>query len=449
MPYSPEFPDEIRRRLVSRLIATSRLVDLSEGSDYGMLLGGVADEMSSLQQKLGEFRDSHFFNAAGQLLEDRCAQMPGFDPRRDAARARGGAFTITRNATGTSLTIPEGSLKVGRSDAPDLVYTNEYPITMGIGVSASTLNSFVCATPGFVGNAPPGAVNRLSSAPASVVDIYNTQPLTGGRSREDDASLSARAQLYWSSLTRTTRPSLEALTLNFRMQGSDEVVRTLAVRESLLTPGYTEILIDNGQGFVGSKRAASPQFGRVPTIDSVNARYQFTFESPAATPPSLTIGSNTYTSPHPSLLVLEERGVIILRASHPGIAIAPGDTWQTGGHEVLVGFPAALQSYLAAQCRASGVRVRVVLPRTQEVFLSANVTVRAGASVARVFADIRAGVVAYLADLPPGQPLLMYRLGVDLSTIPGVRNIRFDQDDLYPSGEDVKFISYPSNITLR
>ena len=449
MPYSPEFPDEIRRRMVSRLVATSRLVDLSEGSDYGMMLGVVADEMSSLQQKLGEFHESHFFNCSGQLLDDRCAQMPDFDQRRPAARARGGGFTVIRSSTAATLSIPPGTLRVGRSDAPDLVYTNEFTITLGIGVASSTNNQFVCTSPGFFGNAPPGVVNRLSAAPSTVTEVYNTLPLVGGRSREDDASLAARAQLFWSSLTRTTRPSLEALALNFRVPGSDEFIRTISVHESLETPGYTEVFIDNGQGFIGSSRPANLQFGIVPTIDEVNARYQFTFEGPAATPPDLTIGANTYSSLHPSILVLEERGVLILRASHPGITLSPGDTWQTGGHEVLVGFPAALQQYLAANCRASGVRVRVRLPRTQELSISANVTVMAGASIARVFAEIRAGITAYLADLPPGQPLLFFRLGADLSTIPGVRNIKFDQNDLYPSGQDVKFITYPSNITLR
>lgn len=449
MPYTPEFPDEIRRRMVSRLVATSRLVDLAEGSDYGMLLGTVADEMSSLQQKLGEFHDSHFFNCSGQLLDDRAAQMPDLDPRRPAARARGGAFTIIRNSTAASLTIQPGALRVERTDAPGLAYTNEFAITMGIGVASSTSNQFVCTSPGFFGNAPPGAVNRLTAAPSTVVEAYNTLPVVGGRSREDDASFAARAQLFWSSLTRTTRPSIEALALNFRVPGSDEFIRTIAVHESLETPGYTEVFIDNGQGFVGSSRAANLQFGVIPTIDEVNARYQFTFEAPAVTPPNLTLGSNTYSSLHPSLLMLEERGIVIVRASHPGITITPGDVWQTGGHQVLVGFPAALQQYLAANCRASGVRIRVRLPRTEEIFISANVTVMAGASIARVFAEIRAGITAYLADLPPGQPLLFFRLGADLSTIPGVRNIKFDQSDLYPSGQDVKFITYPSNITLR
>lgn len=189
MPFTPEFPDEIRRRMLTRLVATSRLVDLSEGSEFGALLGVIADEMSSFQQKLGEYTDAHFFKANGQLLDDRVAQLPGTFPRRRQARAAaGGSCTVLRDVATSAVTFAPGQLTFTREDASYLKYSNLYSVTFGVGVYSITNVDVICQSPGFETNAPPGAINVVAVAPGSIYSVTNTLPVSGGAAREEDLS---------------------------------------------------------------------------------------------------------------------------------------------------------------------------------------------------------------------------------------------------------------------
>jgi uncharacterized phage protein gp47/JayE len=450
MPFTPDFPDELLRRFLSRLVGTSRLVDLAEGSETGTYYGRVADELSSQQFKLKEFHAAHFFDAAGQLLDDRCAQLgPDFSPRRTLTRARGGSFTVIRNNVIPIETFAAGSIKVTRTDLPGYTYTNEFPIAFLAGQPSSTGNSFICDTPGTAGNAPPGAVDVLVAAPSTVGSAYNISYVSGGRPKEEDLELQTRARLFTNSLTATTPTAIKALALNYVDPDTGETPRTVTIWESPDTPGYCEVLIDDGQGYLGNTRNAVTQSGTVPALDSYVARQTFSFESPAVTPPVLTLNGVPYPSPNPDFVVKEEQGVIIMRASPSTVVIGPSYDWSTGGHTVLIGAPARLQRFLNAKCRGSGLRVRVVLPTPTEVQITANVTVFAGYSIPAVFAQIKASIAAYLADLPPGAPLLMFRLGGDLIAVPGVRDIRFDRQAVYPATPRTKFIVYPSSIVLR
>jgi len=449
MPYTPEFPDEIRRRMLTRLIATSRLVDLSEGSEFGAILGVVADEMSSFQQKLGEFHDAHFFNANGQLLDDRVDQLPVNFPRRRQARpAAGGSLTILRSSATESVTYYAGQLVFGREDQPSLKYTNTDIVTFGVGVFVAAGVNVVCQTPGFFTNAPPGAIITIVAASGTIYSVTNTLPVSGGAAREEDFELSARAELWVSSLTRTTSSSIAALALNFQSTDGTSV-RTCRVWEDPDRPGYCELLIDDGFGFTGYTRDAAVHTGTVPSIDEYTARYQFTFDAPAHTPPILEINGVLYPSPHVDYLSVEERGSMLMRSNPTIISVAAGDSWATGGHKVLTGLPAELQAYIEFNCRAAGSRVRVRIPEVTELRFSANVTVFAGFDPATVFHQIKLSIIEYVSRIPPGQPVLMFRLASDLIVIPGVRNIVFDQTDRYPGTPSTKFVCYYSNISLR
>lgn len=450
MPYAPDFPDELLRRFLSRLVGTSRLVDLAEGSEAGTYYGRVADELSSQQFKLKEFHESHFFDSAGKLLEDRCSQLgPDFTPRRDLQRARGGGFAIIRNNVANGETFGPGAVVVTRDDTPSISYTNEFPLVFIIGQVSVVGASFICDTPGAIGNAPSGAASTLVTAPPSVESAYNTSHITGGRGRESDQELSLRAMLFVNSLTATTPTAIRALVRNYVDAVTGETPRTVIVWENPDTPGYSEVLIDDGQGYIGNIGNGATQTGTVAGINNYVARWVFSFESPAVTPPVLTLNGVPYPSPNPDFVVKEEQGVIIMRAQPRTVVIGPGYDWATGGHKILLGAPARLQLFLNQKCRGSGVRVRVVLPDPVELQFTANVTVFAGSNLSLVFAQVRAGIQAYLVNLPPGSTLLMFRLGANLINIPGVRDIRFDRPAIYPPTPRTKFIAYPSGIILR
>ena len=450
MPFTPEYPDEIRRRMLTRLVATSRLIDLSEGSEFGSILGVVADEMSSVQFKLSEFHRAHLLDARGPLLDDRVAQLPiGFERRRNARYATGGYVTLWRNTAGTTLTFAPGELFFSREDAPQLKYSNTATVTFdAASLTASGIN-VRCLSTGVIGNAPAGALNVITAAPPDIYQVRNQTGIGGGSERENDDELRARAELWISALTRTTSNSIEAIAVNFVPEASDQRVRYARVWEDPDTRGYCEVLIDDGFGFVGNTRPANTQTGVVPEINGNVARHQFTFDAPAATAPTLTINGTSYTAPTSDFLVLEERGVMLMKPNSTSLPLAAGDEWATGGHQVYIGLPAQLQAYIETNCRAAGSRVRVVLPTVTSLKLSANVTVYPGYDITAVFDAVKRATSDYVSRVSPGSVLLIFRLCGELINIPGVRNIKFDQTDRYPGTPRTKFVCYYNDITLR
>ena len=448
MPFTPEFPDEIRRRMLTRLIATSRLVDLSEGSEFGAILGVVSDEMSSFQQKLGEFHRAHYMDARAELLDDRVSQLPsGFERRRGTAASSGGACTLWRTTVGSELVYDPGSMTFGREDAP-VNYTNVDPIVFEASSYTATNVNIRSVAQGFYTNAPAGSVTVLVNAPPDIYQVRNTLPVSGGRDRESDDDLRSRALLWLGALTRTTSNAIEALAVNF-ISSADQRVRTATVWEDPDNRGYCELLIDDGFGFIGSTKDAVSHTGTVPSIDEVVTRHQFTFDAPAATPPVLTVNGVSYPSPNNDYLTLEERGLMLMRSNPTTIVVEAGDSWSVGGHKVLTGLPAELQQYIEDNCRAAGTRVRVVIPTLSELRLSANVTVYPGYDIATVFDTIKKATIDYVSRIRPGSPLLIFRLCGELINIPGVRNIKFDQGDRYPGTPRTKFVCFYNNISLR
>ena len=336
-----------------------------------------------------------------------------------------------------------------REDAPQLKYSNTATVTFdAASLTASGIN-VRCLSTGVIGNAPAGALNVITAAPPDIYQVRNQTGIGGGSERENDDELRARAELWISALTRTTSNSIEAIAVNFVPEASDQRVRYARVWEDPDTRGYCEVLIDDGFGFVGNTRPANTQTGVVPEINGNVARHQFTFDAPAATAPTLTINGTSYTAPTSDFLVLEERGVMLMKPNSTSLPLAAGDEWATGGHQVYIGLPAQLQAYIETNCRAAGSRVRVVLPTVTSLKLSANVTVYPGYDITAVFDAVKRATSDYVSRVPPGSVLLIFRLCGELINIPGVRNIKFDQTDRYPGTPRTKFVCYYNDITLR
>ncbi len=449
MPFTPELPPEIRRRLLARLVALSRYKDVAEGDPLGTVLGVNGDEYASHQQKLKEMVDGYYFDANGEVLDERADQLPEeFERRRGPRSARGGGIFLTRSDASGEETYDPGSILAGRSGAPSLSYLNTSTITFGVGVYTVSLNEFICTATGVVGRAPAGAVDTLVGAAGTIYDVGSVLPMTGGYDREEDPEYRARCRAWARSLTRTTPDAIVATAMNFSDEDGAAVrFSTPVLWEDPEHLGYCELIVDDGFGFVGYYDAAVDTTGVFPTITG-SVRHQIIFDMPAKTPPMLWInGAGPFQLPHPDFMVIEERGLCIIREDPQ--FITPVGTWVMGGHQVYKRFIANLQAHVEIMCRAGGNRVRVVVPDPQEIFVTANVTVTEGSDIDIIFDRVKKGIVSYMSKLPPGQPLLFFRLGADLSTIPGVHNIKFDQGDVYAANPRTKLIIYYSSITLR
>lgn len=451
MPFTPELSPEIRRRMVARFIGRSKLRDLAEGDDFGTFLGIMGDELASHQQKLKEYIDGYFFHARGEVLDERAGQLPGdFDKRRKAKAARGGGVTLIRSDASTSNTYPPNSIILSRSGAPSVTYTNRSTVSFSSSSYESTDNVFVCTTTGAVGNAMAGSVNTVNAAPGTIYNVSAPLEFTGGFDREEDDDLSTRMRLWVMSLTRTTPDGIRGIAMNFVSSEGESLRFPPIVWEDPDNRGYCELLINNGFGFTGYTRDAYETTGTFPTLTGT-ARFQLPFDFPAHTPPVFYIEGSPSYSPHPDFISIEERGVLITRESPALLDVSGGRSWAIKGHKVLFGFPAELQAHLEEKCRAAGNRIRVRLPEVTRVTLSANVTKdESDVTIPILFDRIRKGIVSYMMKLPPGEPLIFFRLCADLATIPGVRDIKFDNTgNIVPLSPRNKLITYYSDISLR
>jgi hypothetical protein len=447
--YTPRLAFEIMAELVARVVSTSRvLTDLSEGSVLGSILGSVAEEVSAVERRIQEFIDAYYLRGVGANLDRRLRDFPaGFPKRRQATPATGGAFRIVRSTTaGTTSVAARGMLVAVSNKQPQVVYTNSVPFAIGSGATTAINVPFVALTPGEASNlAQPGMVDTILRGVPEIVEVTNTLPMQGGTDRERDSDLRARAERWVASLALAQPEALEAVALNF--QGVDgTVLRHAAVWRDPDMPGYSELVVDDGTGMVGYTRTAATYSGTLPTLVGNGSRYILPVDGPVATPPIVSVGGTV--RPASSYRLQHDRGVVYLNKVLP-YTVAPGDAYSVGGHTVYTGIVAELQAYINAVCVAAGVTVRVVAPTPQRIQLSLNMVGTAGTDLVALRATIRRAIVAFVARLAPGEPLLMYRLVGALNNIPGVTNIVFDQSDVYPGSPKHKLTASLADIAVR
>jgi hypothetical protein len=428
----------------------------------------VAEEVSALERRYQAFVDGHFFQGVyGADLDDRIGQLPpGFTPRRGAQPASGGGLYITRETGVGAITVPAGGLLVGRSDQPNLSYTNGVAFTIadaqltypGLGDDDIRL---ICTTPGTLGNCGAHVIDTILSADADVIAVDNLTVVTGATDGETDEELRSRAYLWVASLSSCQPTALERLALNF-MASDGTSLRHAKLYEDPDRPGYSELVVSDAAGLPAITRSANVTSGTVPTLAS-GQRYTFYFDSPAAnssvlptfSPITLTItkaggGATTAyrTDVGTTFLPIEERGVLwVVRDTT--MDIGAGDTWSISGHSVYVGIVAELQAYLEDRARAAGTRVRVVAATRQWLQLAGTVAVKTGFAPTAVFAALKREIEDYVATLAPGEPLYMFRLYDALSGVAGVTNIILNSDDKYPQSPRHKLTINSNGITLQ
>lgn len=447
--YTPRLAFEIMAELVARVVSTSRvLTDLSEGSVLGSILGSIAEEVSAVERRIQEFIDAYYLRGVGANLDRRLRDFPaGFPKRRQATPATGGAFRVIRSTTaGTTSVAARGMLVSVSTAQPQVVYTNVTPFAIGPGDTTAEDIPFVALTPGSASNlAQAGLVDTIVRGLPEIVEVTNTLPMAGGADRERDSDLRDRAQRWVASIALTQAEALEAVALNF--QGSDgTVLRHAALWRDPDMRGYSELVVDDGTGMVGYTRTAATYSGVLPTLVGSGSRYTLPVDGPVATPPVVSVGGTV--RPPTSYRLQHERNVIYLNKVLP-YTVSPGDAFVVGGHRVYTGVMAELQAYINTVCVAAGVTVRVVAPTPQRVELSLNLVGTAGVDLVALRAVVRRVIVAYVARLSPGEPLLMYRLVGALNNVPGVTNIVFDQGDVYAGSPKHKLTTSEADIAVR
>jgi hypothetical protein len=450
MPIVPRTPDEIRQSLIAYMVSTGVLTSIDEGDVASTIFGAFAEGLSALEHKLLNFVRNHLLDVSGELLDDRVAQIPNVPPRRAPMPAHGGDVTLTKDPALADVSFEPGSIRICNANAPSIVYVNRDAVSMDEFTSSVTGVYFIALTTGPSTNAPAGTLNLILSG-TGLLTCINSTALTGGSAREDDSFLRQRAMAMIMSLARSQASAIEALALNFTDSNNTTILHAKAFEYADSQRGYTELVVSDAQGMSGATRLAAQSTGVIPDLP-VGSRHTFWFDAPAAnrlsisiqTPPEYT--QRTYTAPLDWWIPIEEKGVGW--SQRPTDFLIPGAIWSIEGHLVYQGWISEFQEFVNRTCAAAGTRVRVVKADAQMITLRANCIFAAGRLASEVFAIVKDYIVEFFNRLAPGEPAFIHKLHDWVAQVPGVVNIIFEQEDLYPGSPRSKLVTTASNITL-
>ena len=324
MPFIPRTAQDIAQRIGARVIARSRLSDLSEGSVVLSIVVSVAEALASVEQRLRGIRDSFFFEGvSGGDLDDRCRELPnGGVLRQSPVSATGSVLSITRGDTSTSFVLRQGAT-FRQTPNPRQLYRTVSDVVFGIGVATVNNVSIVAVTPGEEGNTPSGTIRILEDVPSEIIAANNTLPLRNGQNEESDGRLRARALSYLSSLSRAQPAAILYRALSF-VDSNQVRARFANLFEDPNRPGYSELVIDDGSGGAGGTRLGNTSSGTVPAAGALLLWH----ESPATRPiEKITVdrGGNVFDlrAIDGDFTSVPERGIVYPTA---GILQA-GDMW--------------------------------------------------------------------------------------------------------------------------
>lgn len=427
--FVPRTSQRVLQDLAARLITYAGASDLAEGSVLLQLAAALADEIALKELDIAGVRDSYFLDGVeGALLDRRCAELPkGGVRRRGPTTASGGALRVTRTGVVGDLVLPAGSVVLSRTDGSPVLYRNADEITIPNGSATYTGARLVAQTPGEAGNVAPGLL-VLVQGPTGVVSAINTAALTSGSDREADADLRARALAYMGSLARCQPVAIEYAARSFVASDGARALFA-AVVEDVRTPGFSEVVIDDGSGGAGGTRAGILTSGTVPTGSGLPWVW---FESPAVIAPVVTItrGASTFNlEPGVNCTPIPERGLVVVSDG----VLEAGDAWAVGAYDVYTGLVSELQVHLDGSTsdpgrlpgwRAAGTRLRVRPVVREEIGFDVWILPRSGVSLDALTVRVKQTCVSFLQSLAPGAPLYVGALTAALMADPDLVNVR-------------------------
>lgn len=160
---------------------------IQEGGDMALRLRAAAAQVYSLWGQAAFLEKQAFPQTAEGEFLDRHAQSRGI-VRIPAAASSGAITFFLEEARATVVEIPTGILCATAGGA-------EFVTTEVGTISAGQLRCTLAATAvraGAAGNVPAQTVTQMIQPPVGIARCENTEPFTGGRDTEGDASLRQR-----------------------------------------------------------------------------------------------------------------------------------------------------------------------------------------------------------------------------------------------------------------
>lgn len=455
MAYEARTKDEILRDLAARVVSRTPLTDVIPGSVLHTILSTIAEEFASAEYRLGEIRDSFYLDGtSGADLDERISELPVRAITRLPAAPASGTLKITRDNTSNSITLNAGTL-FGRVDNSKIFYRLNSALTFAINQSEASA-AVTCTTNGESGNAGTGIVSIIVSDP-NIATVTNESPIVGGLEEESDDSLRSRAKAYLASLSRSQDLALEFEALNFR--ASNEKRFTVAkVVSDPLTPGYSELLVDDGTGialgpspaFVTTQITLTVPDPLVRNLHTMQVPYVLSGNSiigeessPTASGVELWLESNDgrFLNQLPGgadgvrlvegvhYIAIPERGLIYFLDSaysnSTGIEFEQGDVVVFPGYvnrtfdspsylqiaelqRIIEGDPS--NPTLSPGMRAAGTRVRVLPAPINTVSFEVRCLFLSGSDLEVSRSEVTVAAAEFVNQLGPGEPLYANRL---------------------------------------
>ena len=448
---------------MASVTAQTDLYDPEEASRIRGLCGSAALQFEQSDALTVYLTTAFGLNVFGQALDDRVAQIPGFEPRRPASPSQGAVMEFTFDTSVGESTIGAGSLFA----AGEVTFVLIASVTRLAGettypTGTQTYGYVVCSQSGTDGNVAAGSIRTVVSDIEDLLSCNNVAALNNGRPRETDQELQLRALNYLAGgLGRLSPPGLIALALAF-VSSNGTRCRHARVKEFPDRP-YAEVVVDDGLGFTGAERPATIRSGTIPQ----NGQLDFWFDFPTVeNEVTLYVDSGSgYVAQPVQWTTLNERGRAWL--NEDSTIFEPGYTWKCEGHTCYIDWIAEFQAVIEATLqylgrapgyRATSTRVRCVRPFVEWVEYTCLLVVASGFDPATVYAAVRSTIANFHLDLAPGEPLLMLEMYAALARVDGVENIHLvDRDDesvpmgdVYPAGDNYRLsVNQASGIMIN
>lgn len=459
MPFEPRTADEIRAELMAQLIAQSNgeITDLEEGGVAHTMMGLVALQGALTDQRIAGLLRAFQLKGRGADLDERVADIIGFEPRRGPSAASGPGMAFERLTAASTLDVPAG-IRVAQRANPNIEYITTEAFTFAVGqlvypATGQTPVRVVCLTQGTQGNVEAGGLTVLTFTPVQgIVACTNLNRVSGGLARETDDQLRWRALNYQASLAQTSKPAVEYLARLFEAEDGTRARHAFIV-EDANHPAYAELVVDDGTGFQSTTRPGAEVNFTTPS----GGQLSFHFEGPAATTPRVEIDGAEIPAGSREWVTLHERGVAQLHPDSAQMATG-GKVVRVFGYSVYYGFIAELQAALeglitlagrAPGWRVPGGRIRAVAPELQMVSIEGMLVVEEGFDFNEVEARVASEITGFMQALEPGKPLILFQLLAELRRLAGVFDIRLTvpASNLYPATPRTKL--YPQTITMN
>ncbi len=237
---------QIESTLMAALASTApEITDLTEGSVARALINAFSGMAVELQQVALALTRTGILN--GVFLN--------FERTRRPAVPATGSVTISRTSTGSSLTVPQGS--VFGVPGSTKTYESIAGAVLAVGISSAQI-AVRSQLEGTAGRTGKNTITQVVSNLAQSVTCTNDRAILNGSDEETDAERKAALREQIAGLSKGTKSSLEYAAKQVMLLDDTgkpiETVQTAKVREPFLDDsppgllGLVQVYIDNGSG---------------------------------------------------------------------------------------------------------------------------------------------------------------------------------------------------------